>query len=52
MMVLVTAALLVTTGMRPATYGDLLADVASGKVDEVQHRRLSRLWAPARRVCP
>lgn len=36
MMALVTAALLVTTGMRPATYGDLLADVASGKVDEVR----------------
>ncbi len=33
--VLLTAALMVTTGVRPATYGDLLSDVASGKVDEV-----------------
>lgn len=33
---LVTAALLVTVGVRPATYGDLLSDVASSKVDEVQ----------------
>jgi hypothetical protein len=33
---LATAALMVTTGLRPATYGDLLADVASSKVDEVQ----------------
>jgi hypothetical protein len=30
------ASLMVTTGQRPATYGDLLADVASSKVDEVQ----------------
>ena len=34
-MAIVTAALLVTTGMRPAAYGDLLSDVASGKADEV-----------------
>jgi hypothetical protein len=33
---LAAAALLVTTGTRPATYGDLLADVASSKVDVVQ----------------
>jgi hypothetical protein len=33
---LATAALMVTTGTRPATYGDLLSDVASSKVDEVQ----------------
>ncbi|RYC10567.1 hypothetical protein [Nocardioides zhouii] len=36
LLALVAAALLVTTGMRPATYGDLLADVASSKVSEVQ----------------
>lgn len=35
-MALATAALMVTTGTRPATYGDLLADVANSKVDEVQ----------------
>lgn len=35
-MALATAALMVTSGLRPATYGDLLADVASSKVDEVQ----------------
>jgi hypothetical protein len=33
---LATAALMVTTGLRPATYGDLLSDVASSKVDAVQ----------------
>jgi hypothetical protein len=33
---LATAALMVTTGARPATYGDLLSEVASSKVDEVQ----------------
>ena len=33
---LATAALMVTTGQRPATYADLLDDVASGEVDEVQ----------------
>jgi len=33
---LVTVALMVTMGTRPATYGDLLDDVASGKVTEVQ----------------
>ncbi len=36
-MALLTAALMVTTGQRPATYGVLLSDVASGKVDEVQY---------------
>ena len=35
-MALATAALMVTTGQRPATYADLLDDVASGEVDEVQ----------------
>jgi hypothetical protein len=35
-MALATAALMVTSGLRPATYGDLLADAASSKVDEVQ----------------
>lgn len=35
-LVLATAALMVATGLRPATYGDLLADVASGTVDQVQ----------------
>jgi hypothetical protein len=35
-MALVTAALMVTMGVRPASYGDLLSDVASSKVDEVQ----------------
>lgn len=36
LMALVTAALMVTLGLRPATYGDLLSDVASSKVTEVQ----------------
>ncbi len=36
LMVVVTAALMVTMGVRPSTYGDLLADVSSSKVDEVQ----------------
>lgn len=36
LMVVIVAALLVTTGVRPATYGDLLGDVASSKVSEVQ----------------
>lgn len=36
LMALTTAALLVTMGMRPATYGDLLSDVAESKVFEVQ----------------
>jgi hypothetical protein len=35
-MALAAAALMVTTGQRPATYGDLLDDVATGEVDEVQ----------------
>ena len=35
-MALVVAALLLTTGVRPATYGDLLSDVSSSKVGEVQ----------------
>jgi hypothetical protein len=35
-MVVVTVALMVTMGTRPATYGDLLDDVASSKVREVQ----------------
>lgn len=37
------AALIVTTGMRPATFGDLLAGVASSKVDEVQVLGVDRL---------
>ena len=36
LLVVVTAALMVTTGLRPASYGDLLSDVAQSKVDEVQ----------------
>lgn len=36
LLVVLTAALLVTTGMRPASYGDLLSDVAESKVVEVQ----------------
>lgn len=36
LLALATAALMVTTGLRPATYGDLLAGVSSGTVDEVQ----------------
>lgn len=36
MMALTTAALLVATGTRPASYGDLLSDVAGGKVSEVE----------------
>ncbi|KRE95493.1 hypothetical protein ASG76_07550 [Nocardioides sp. Soil774] len=35
-MALATAALMITTGQRPATYADLLADVATSEVDEVQ----------------
>ena len=33
LLVVVTAALMVTTGLRPASYGDLLSDVAQSKVD-------------------
>ena len=36
LMTLVVAALLVTTGVRPMGYGDLLSDVADGRVDDVQ----------------
>lgn len=36
LLAVVTAAGMVTLGLRPATYGDLLADVASSKVTEVQ----------------
>lgn len=36
LLAVVTASLMVTLGLRPATYGDLLADVASGKVAEVR----------------
>jgi hypothetical protein len=36
LLAVVTAALLVTTGVRPASYGDLLSDVAQSKVVEVQ----------------
>jgi hypothetical protein len=36
LLAVVTAALMVTTGLRPATYGDLLSDVAQSKVYEVQ----------------
>ena len=36
LMAVVAATLMVTTGLRPASYGDLLSDVAQSKVDEVQ----------------
>ena len=36
LLVVVTAALMVTTGLRPASYGDLLSDVAQSKVTEVE----------------
>jgi hypothetical protein len=36
LLVVITAVLMVTTGLRPASYGDLLSDVAQTKITEVQ----------------